>query len=134
MTKVKLTNHVDQVNALQGRLLPAQVRSVEVEGLVDTGATTLIIPEDVSTALGLNQLGTKKLRLADGSVVEVPRVTGLLVEILGRDMECDALVLPAGTRTLIGQIPLEALDLVVDPKSGDLRPNPDHPDAPIAYA
>ncbi len=44
------------------------------------------------------------------------RVTGVRLEILGRDMTCDALVLPEGTQALIGQIPLEALDLIVDPK------------------
>jgi hypothetical protein len=41
-----------------------------------------------------------------------------------------ALVVPAGSTALIGQIPLEALDLVVDPKSRDVRVNPASPDVP----
>jgi len=46
-------------------------------------------------------------------------------------MTCDALVLPAGTTALIGQIPLEGLDLVVDPKSRDVHVNPASPDGPL---
>jgi hypothetical protein len=43
-------------------------------------------------------------------------------------MTCDALVMPAGTTPLIGQIPLEEMDLVVNPKSQDVTVNPDSPD------
>jgi hypothetical protein len=57
-------------------------------------------------------------------------VTDLLLEVLGRDMSCDALVLPAGSSALLGQIPLEALDLIVDPKSRELKVNPASPDMP----
>jgi hypothetical protein len=53
------------------------------------------------------------------------------LEILGRDMTCDALVEPAGTTALIGQIPLEGLDLVVDPKSREVTVNPASPDSPL---
>ena len=49
-------------------------------------------------------------------------------------MSCDALAAPEGTTPLIGQIPLEALDLVVDPRSRELRTNPAHPDGPLMYA
>jgi predicted aspartyl protease len=53
------------------------------------------------------------------------------IEILGREMTCDALVHPEGTTPLIGQIPLEGLDLVVDPKNQGVMPNPANPDAPV---
>jgi hypothetical protein len=49
-------------------------------------------------------------------------------------MSLDALAAPEGTTALIGQIPLEALDLVVDPGSRELRTNPAHPDGPLLYA
>jgi hypothetical protein len=38
---------------------------------------------------------------------------------------------PAGASALIGQIPLEGLDLVVDPKSQECRVNPASPDIPL---
>jgi predicted aspartyl protease len=61
-------------------------------------------------------------------------MTSLHISILGRDMSSDALASPVGTTPLIGQIPLEALDLVVDPRSRDLRTKPAHPDGPLMYA
>jgi hypothetical protein len=43
-------------------------------------------------------------------------------------MVCDALVAPAGSTVLIGQLQLERLDLIVDPGSREVRVNPAHPD------
>ena len=131
MTKLKITNNIDAGSCARGLLDPDQVRSVEVEALVDTGATTLCLPEDIVNALGLRELNRRKVKLADGSIREMSNVTGALIEILGREMSCDALVTPAGTTPLIGQIPLEALDLLVDPKSRDVHVNPASPDMPL---
>ena len=69
--------------------------------------------------------------MADGRLHELDWVTGIEIEILGREATCDAMVLPAGTPALIGQVPLELLDLVVDPRSREVRVNPESPDAPI---
>lgn len=131
MTKVKLTNQTDWNLALTGRLDPAQVRTVEVEALVDTGATMLALPADVCRTLGLVEEGVRNVRYADGRRRSVPWVGGVRVGILGRDMTCDALVQAEGTTPLIGQIPLEGLDLVVDPKSQDVSVNPASPDVPL---
>lgn len=37
-----------------------------------------------------------------------------------------------GTTPLVGQIPLEGLDLIVDPKLQEVRPNPESPDEPTS--
>jgi clan AA aspartic protease len=131
MTKLKLENVVDRGNAENGSIPWDQVRSVEVEALVDTGATRLVLPADLVEALGVPLRDRKTARMADGSLSEVARVTGLRIEILGRDMTGDALVVPAGATPLIGQVQLEMLDLVVDPRSQELRPNPRSPDGPM---
>lgn len=131
MTKVKLTNAVDEANASQGLLQPDQVRTLEVEALVDTGATTLVLPIDVCQKLGLTMVGHRWVRYADGRAKKVPRTSALKVEILGRDMYCDALVEAEGTTPLVGQIQLEELDLVVNPGTGDVMPDPDSPDTQI---
>ena len=128
MTKLKLTNLVDLAKAREGLIPPEQIRSVEVEALVDTGATTLALPADVVAALGLHEIRKVTLGLGDGRIQTVSLVGDLRIEILGRDMTCDALVMPEGTTPLIGQIPLEELDLVVHPKSRDLMVNPAHPE------
>jgi len=130
MAKIKLTNVIDSAHVRQGILQPDQVRTLEMEGLVDTGATSLVIPTRVAKALGLPEVGRYPVRLADGSVRDFPKVSELHIEILGRGMLCDAIAVPSET-LLIGQIPLEMLDLIVDPKSRDLAVNPESPDAPM---
>lgn len=128
MTKLILENVVDRGNAENGTLAPDRVRRVEVEALVDTGAVTLILPQDVVDALGLSIKERRVATLADGSTCEVSRATGVRVEILGRDMTTDALVVPAGSTPLVGQVQLEYLDLIVDPRNQELRTNPRSPD------
>lgn len=134
MAKIKLQNALDLGNAHLGTLRPEQVRTLEMEGLVDTGATLLVIPEETAAYLGLPKVGERPIRLADGRIRSFPVVGDLRIEILGRNMAVDAVVMPIGTTILIGQIVLEFLDLVVDPKSRDVLVNPAHPDAPMAYA
>jgi clan AA aspartic protease len=131
MTRVKIANSADVENVGRGLMTPNEVRRVELEALVDTGATMLALPENIVRELGAPSLGIRKVRDARGIVIEVEWVGNLRVEILGREMTTDALVLPAGATPLIGQIPLEALDLVVDPKSRELRVNPESPDVPL---
>lgn len=128
MTKLLLENVVDRGNADRGLITREEVRRVEVEGLVDTGSVMLVLPQDLADALGLPMVERRVATLADGSTCEVGRVTGVRVEILGRDMTTDALVVPAGATPLIGQVQLEVLDLVVDPRNREVRTNPRSPD------
>jgi clan AA aspartic protease len=130
MTKLKLANSGDEELVARGYLRPDEVRRTEVDALVDTGATGLAVPADIVEGLGLRELRRVEIGLADGSKRLVPIVTGVLIEIVGRGMVCDAFVLPAGSTPLIGQIQLEWLDLVVDPKSRDVTVNPASPDMP----
>ena len=131
MAKLKLTNFIDEEKAIEGLIEPDRVRSVEIEALVDTGATMLVLPADVVRELGLRHKGTRPVRYANGKIAPVPWVSGVKLEVLGRDAVFDALVEAEGTTALMGQIPLEALDLIVDPKSRDVRVNPASPDAPL---
>src|SRR5687767_13667837 len=103
MTKIRLTNSADLENRDAGVLAPEQVRTREIEALVDTGATTLAIPQDVADALGLVERRKRRVRLADGTIAEFPVVLNLVIEILGRDTVCEAFVLPTGTTALLGQ-------------------------------
>jgi clan AA aspartic protease len=131
MQRIKLTNSHDEEDVLRGYMDADQIRGIEIDALVDTGATMLVLPADVVAKLGLLPDGYRKVRYADGRVREVPWVGGIRIEILGRETVATALVENAGTTALIGQIPLEELDLLVDPKSRELRVNPASPDAPL---
>jgi clan AA aspartic protease len=129
MTKLKLTNPIDMELAAVGKLPKHRVRTVTVDALVDTGASTLVLPEDVVRALGVRRRRHReRVHLADGRLREVQWTRGIEIEILGRTMTCDALVFPKGSTPLIGQIPLEQLCLLVDPRSREVRIDPDNPD------
>ena len=134
MAKLTLWNNTDLDNSRLGLIPPDAVRTVELEALVDTGATMLVIPEDAAQALGLPIIDHLPVTLADASPLRMPVGGSLKISILGRAMVCDTLIAPLGSTALIGQIPLERLDLIVDPKSREVRVNPASPDAPMVYA
>jgi clan AA aspartic protease len=134
MQKIKLTNSHDEQDVRRGLITADQIRGIEIEALVDTGATMLMLPSDVVTTLGLLPDGYRRVKYADGRVREVPWVSGIRISILGRETVINALVEDVGTTPLIGQIPLEELDLLVDPKSRELRVNPTSPEAPLLDA
>jgi clan AA aspartic protease len=121
MTEVKMWNLVDLEDVRRGLIPPEAARTVTVRALVDTGAVTMVIPEDIAHALGLSVIELRTVMLADGTARVIPKMGSLRIEILGRQMHCDAYVTPAGSTPLIGQIPLEELDLIVDPNTRQLR-------------
>lgn len=131
MQRIQLANNHDEEDVKCGRRRPAEVRTFQLDALVDTGATMLVLPADVVARLGLFPDGYRKVRYADGRIRELPWVSSIRIVILGRETVTNALVEDAGTTPLVGQIPLEELDLIVDPKSRELRVNPDSPDAPL---
>jgi hypothetical protein len=71
------------------------------------------------------------VRVADGRSITVQRAYGLVIEVIGRSVGGDALVLPESTTPLLGAVQLELMDLVVVPSTGEVIPNPAHPDGPI---
>jgi predicted aspartyl protease len=129
--RIRVTNLGDLELARRGLGSPALVRSAEIAARIDPGATTLVLPAELGARLGLRVEGRRKVRYADGRTEEVPWVSGVRLEILGRAMSCDALLEAASTVPLLGQSPLETLDLLVDAASGALAVNPASPDLPL---
>jgi clan AA aspartic protease len=128
--KVKLTNAMDEALARRGQLPLAQVRSTDVDALVDTGAVRCVIPPQIAQELGLQIRGTRVAEYAEGRKEPVGVTEPLVVECLRRDTLEEALVL--GDEVLIGQTVLEKLDLLADCANGRLIPNPAHPDQPVS--
>lgn len=128
-TKVKLTNAIDEALVSRGMLAPHLLRECEIDALVDTGATYLVIPQKVVEELGLRIRGKQKAKFADGREESIGVTEGLLIEWENRQTTEDALV--TGDMVLIGQVILEKLDLLVDYKNQKLIPNPAHPDYPV---
>jgi clan AA aspartic protease len=127
--KVKLANAVDTALVSMGKLAEGEVRRVEVEAIVDTGAVASILPVHVAEKLGLIIRGQRVAKYADGRTESVGVTTPVLWEILGRDTIEEALVL--GDEVLIGQTVLERLDLLADCQGRTLMPHPARPNQPV---
>jgi clan AA aspartic protease len=98
---------------------------MEVKCLVDTGSTYLCIPSHLAIQLGLKELDTREVSLADGLSRLVPYVGPIKITYQNRMCFVGALVI--GNEVLLGAVPMEDMDLVVHPKLFKLSVNPDSP-------
>lgn len=124
---IVLENFVDTADAARGRLSIDQVRRETVEMVVDTGVSDLVLPEDLVERLGLEQLGTAEVTYADGRTETRPLAGMVVVNAAGRQARVDCDVAQPGTTPLLGQVPLEILDLLVDCRHQRLVPHPESP-------
>ena len=130
MGKVLVTARVENLEDLfrvhLGLLHEEQVRRVEVaDALVDTGATGLLLPSRLIAHLGLEPLRVRPSRTISGPVpLQMYRAIRLTVQ--GRDCISDVGEIPDEFSAVIGQVPLELMDWVVDPKRQQLIGNPEH--------
>ena len=130
--ELELSNNRDLVKAEDGELPTAQVRRVRVQGLVDTGASRLVLPKSVANQLGLKATGKIGVRYADRRRAVRAVVDNVHVSLLGRSSVFKATVEPRRKTALIGAIVLEDLDFIVDPLGERLLPR--HPKMIIAEA
>ncbi|MDR3147622.1 MAG: retroviral-like aspartic protease family protein [Treponema sp.] len=119
--EITLKNTGDTIKARDGLLADKKVRETTVQAMVDTGAGTLVINEAVRQQLGLCITGLRRVRLADGGrqVYQVTEPVNIQWE--NRDTTCLALLLPDTDEVLLGAIPLEDMDLIVDPAGLELK-------------
>jgi clan AA aspartic protease len=96
---------------------------VDVEALVDTGATYTSIPESTLALLGIEKRGSRQFELADDRVVEYPVGYGSL-RLEGQEIIALVVFAPEGTAPLLGATTLETAGLDVDPIHRRLVPVP----------
>jgi predicted aspartyl protease len=129
---VELSNASDEFLLKSGKLPAEGVRKTQVHALVDSGATMLVLPLESITALGLQLTRTARSRFADGKIHERNIYGPVKVKVFKRTMQAEALEGAPGMPALLGQIPLEALDLLIDSKNQRLILNPESPDPEMA--
>jgi predicted aspartyl protease len=120
--KVQLANHLDVADATRGSLPESKVRRVELEGVVDSGATRLVLPTAVAEQLGLPRIGKVDVRYADGRRGEKDVVGEVDLTLLGRNGVYNASLESDRETALIGAIVMEDLDFLIDCTHGTLRP------------
>ena len=126
LVTARIENMEDLYAVKKGLITPDKVRFVEViDALVDTGASTLSLPKRFITQLGLDPVRTQRVRTASGPGQAQVYGTAKLT-IQGRACPTDVLEVPDDCPVLIGQIPLEAMDWVVDLTGGKVIGNPAH--------
>ena len=91
-----------------------------VKALVDTGATRLCISEEMRQKLGLRIVGSMSIHIANGTSVACQLTEP--VELIWKDRFSteNAIIVPGSDVMLLGVIPLEDLDLMVNPVTQEL--------------
>ena len=126
LVQAKIENLGDLFMLDRGLIKPEEVRTVVVDqALIDTSATALSLPKSLIEKLGLRLIRTRKAVTSAG-VVDVGIYGTVRLTIQGRDMPTDVTEIPEECPVLIGQIPLEAMDWVIDMKNHCIIGNPRH--------
>jgi clan AA aspartic protease len=102
-----------------------ELAPLEVDALADTGSVHLCIPEHVAIQLNLEEVDRREVTLADGSRRTVPYMGPISLFVANRRGFAGAMVL--GNQVLLGAIPREDMDLVVNPTTQQIIANPANP-------
>jgi len=118
--EIILKNAGDVSDVRRGYIKEPEVRQINVTAMVDTGSATLVINEAVRKQLGLAVEDTYTAELADGSVQTYGKTEPVQIHWKNRNAVCKAVVVPNANDVLLGAIPLEAMDLIVNPLKQEL--------------
>ena len=121
--ETEIANNDDLSAVRRGDLDPARVRRKTIQGLVDPGATKMVIPRTLAKELGLAIMDEKiGVRYADGRRSLRSEAEGVHIRLMGRHGIFKAIIEPKRETALIGAIVLEDLDFLVDCKKQCLVP------------
>jgi clan AA aspartic protease len=125
--EIELTSIDDLVLHRRGFLAEDKIKRMTVSALADIGAYMLVINDHIRQQLDLPLIEEQVFRLADDSEVRGEVVGPVEVRFENRRTSVDAVILPGVSEVLLGSIPREDLDVVVDPKRQRLIVNPASP-------
>ena len=117
---ITLKNAGDVTLVQYGYKKEHEIRVKTMPILVDTGAITLIINDDICQELGLNLREDQSARLADNTRITVHIADPVEISWKNRKMTCQPWVIPHAEKPLLGLIPLENMDLMIDPVNREL--------------
>ena len=113
--EITLKNAGDVTNARRGIINELAIRQAAVTAMVDTGAGTLIINEAIRQQLGLDVVGERRATLANDTD-ELCKITEPVeVHWNNRSASVRAVVISGNGDILLGALPLEDMDVMVDP-------------------
>ena len=109
-----------------------EIDPITLRALVDTGALHLCIPEHIALQLDLDTYEEREVETAEGSVKLRPYVGPILTGFKNRHCLTGAIVL--GNEVLLGSIPMEDMDLVINPSRQMITVNPANPNFAVSKA
>jgi len=118
--ELTLKNGADLVRVSDGTITEQNVRTVTVTAVVDTGAMLLVIGDELRRKLGLEILESRTVALAGGSTTNCNIAEPVEIHWKNRRSFIRPMVLPNEKEVLLGVIPLEEMDLMVDPVNNTL--------------
>jgi len=118
----EVANNDDMAAARRGSIKTSQVRRLTIRGVVDCGATRLVLPGKVVEKLGLIPSRKVRVRYASNDRAIRDAVKDVYVMLQGRDGVFTAVVEPKRRSALIGAIVLEDLDFLADCTAQKLIP------------
>jgi hypothetical protein len=124
---VKITSY-DSLRDFKNKLIKeSEIKSVYLHNvIVDTGATLMSLSKTMIDKLGLEPLREVKVNTAEG-IKETTIYGPVVIEIKDRVARQDVMELKhPGIDALIGQLPLEQMDFLINPSIQRLIPNPAH--------
>src|SRR5260370_31073457 len=81
----EVANCSDMIKVEEGSLSPDKVRRQRITGIVDSGATKLVLPQAVAKQLGLPSANMINVQYADGRRVQRPQAKLAYIELNGRN-------------------------------------------------
>jgi len=124
---IDLINGADLVLFRRGYIKEKDIKKMKVKALVDSGAYMLAINENVKVQLDLTKVDEQMAELADGSKKKLDVVGPVEIRFENRRANVDAIVLPGDAEILLGAIPMEDMDVMIDPRHQQLIVNPESP-------
>jgi clan AA aspartic protease len=124
---IELVSIDDLVLHRRGYLPEEKIKRTTVKAWVDSGAYMLAINEHLKAQLDLPVMDHQEAELADGSHQTFEVVGPVDVRFANRSTTVRALVLPGNAEVLLGSIPMEDMDVLIDPKQQRLIVNPENP-------
>lgn len=131
ITPIKVENWLD-AELIAAGARKEKPRAVQTEALVDTGAVKFYLKSSIIRELGLRPIGEIQTRTMSNRSETRTVYAPVSLEIQGRTGRFDVVEVPDSLPNIVGQIPLEDLDWVVDCRNQRLIPNPEHKDGELA--
>lgn len=127
--EIELSNAMDRALFRRNQIAEKDIRKISVKALVDSGAYMMVIPDKVRLQLGLEIIGYEFTEFANGQQEKVAIAEPIEVHFENRKATVDVLVV--GNEVLLGAIPMEAMDVLINPRLQKLTVNPEHPTTPV---